>query len=162
VQFQRQEQWTVFLETLPMNHTTGFAWPSCRAGAVFVMPSSSCRGRHRLTVPSCCAVAVLPFRRAVLPPTPSCCAVLPSCHVLLGRRCLLCLAAAISLKEQLDASCGVVELHCLAVVLSSSRVAAVDKKVLYCLAGPPLPRSSCAAAMDESSNISHKEVVYVG
>jgi hypothetical protein len=66
------------------------------------------------------------------------------------------------LKEQLDASCGVAALYCLAVVLSSSRVAAVNEKVLYYLARPPLPvRSSCATAMDESSNTSPKEIVYL-
>jgi hypothetical protein len=74
----------------------------------------------------------------------------------------MCLAAAISLKEQLDASCGIAALYCFTVVRSSSRVTVVDEKVLYCLVGPPLPRSFYAAAMDESSNISHKEVVYVG
>jgi hypothetical protein len=41
-------------------------------------------------------------------------------------------------------------------------VAAVNEKVSYCLAGPPLPaRSSCVAAMDESSNTSPKKVVYL-
>jgi hypothetical protein len=66
------------------------------------------------------------------------------------------------LKEQLDASCGVAALYCLAVVPSSSRVTAVDEKVLYYLAGLMLPaRSSCVAAMDESSNTSPKKIVYL-
>jgi hypothetical protein len=38
------------------------------------------------------------------------------------------------LKEQLDASCSVAALYCLAAVPSSSHVAAVDEKVLYYLA----------------------------
>jgi hypothetical protein len=61
------------------------------------------------------------------------------------------------LNEQLDASCRVTTLYCLAVVPSSNRVAAVDEKVLYYLAGLMLSaRSSCIAAMDESSNTLRK------
>jgi hypothetical protein len=72
-----------------------------------------------------------------------------------SRRCHL-------LKEQIDAPCSVAALYYLAVVSSSSRVAVVDEKVSYCLAGPPLlARSSCVAAMDESSNTSPKKVVYL-
>jgi hypothetical protein len=50
------------------------------------------------------------------------------------------------LKEQLDASCGVAALYCLAIVPSSSRVAAVDEKVLYYLAGLMLPARSSYVA----------------
>jgi hypothetical protein len=79
-----------------------------RAGSVFVMPSSSCRGRHRFVVPSCYDVLLpFPYCRSG---APSCHAVIvlpltPSyCVVLLCRRCHL-------LKEQLDASCSVAALY---------------------------------------------------
>jgi hypothetical protein len=38
-------------------------------------------------------------------------------------------------------------------------VAAVDEKVLYCFARPPLPARS--SSMEENSNISPKEVVHL-
>jgi hypothetical protein len=46
------------------------------------------------------------------------------------------------LKEQLTAFCGVAALYCLAVVPSSSHVAAVDEKVLYYLAGRTVKKPS--------------------
>jgi hypothetical protein len=134
----------------------GFAWLSCRAGAVFVVPSSSCRGRHHLAVPSCCQhlLAVLSCHLATSCLAAACCvSPLPSLEGA-ARRVLR--RRSVILQRYTAA------LYCLALVPSSSRVAAVDEKLLYCLAGPLLrARSSCATAMDESSNTSSKEVVYL-